>query len=333
MKLLTISVAAYNVEKYIAQVLDSLCCKSISELEIFVVDDGGKDSTMEIVETYRKKFPGSIIPVHKQNGGWGSTVNYSIQHATGKYFKLLDGDDFFDTECLERLLEKLGNIVADVVYTPYLRFDDDSGKTVGVFDISSHYDLNRIYDIRNLMFQQGLEMHALTFRTSVLRENHVNVTEHCFYTDNEFRAKGLAYSSTILFTDLRLYHYRVGRVGQSIDVEGLKKHYKDSIVVAKNLIEFHQHLKIDSNPSVIGCVRNSISYVYRTLILIGLRDEWEQFDIYLKNGDPQYYMSHDAIVRISRMIHPSFFNLFVHFVRLKYKLATKVKRCLYGELI
>ena len=98
-KILTISVAAYNVEEYIRQTLDSLTDERvIGNLEIFVVDDGGKDSTLDIAKEYANIYPESVFPIHKENGGYGSTVNYSLAHAHGKYFKLLDGDDWFDTE-------------------------------------------------------------------------------------------------------------------------------------------------------------------------------------------------------------------------------------------
>ena len=92
-KILTISIAAYNVEKFLRSTLNSLCEQTVIEdLEIFVVDDGSTDETLCIAQEYEKKFPDSFFAVHKENGGYGSTVNYSIAHATGKYFKLLDGD-------------------------------------------------------------------------------------------------------------------------------------------------------------------------------------------------------------------------------------------------
>ena len=73
-KTLTISIAGYNVEKYIRETLDSLCLGTIIEdIEVFVVDDGGKDNTYEIAKEYEEKYPNSIHAVHKENGGWGST--------------------------------------------------------------------------------------------------------------------------------------------------------------------------------------------------------------------------------------------------------------------
>ena len=107
-KILTVSIAAYNVEAYIKENLESILASEAREdIEVLVVDDGGKDHTLEIAQTYEKKYPGIVYAVHKENGGYGSVQNYSIQHAAGEYFKILDGDDWVNAEGLTRLVNYL----------------------------------------------------------------------------------------------------------------------------------------------------------------------------------------------------------------------------------
>lgn len=118
-KILTISIAAYNVADYIRGTLDSLICQDcMDDLEILVVDDGGRDETLQIVKEYEEKYPHSIFGIHKENGGYGSVINTSIRRATGKYFKQLDGDDWFETENLCDFVNLLRSIDADYVVTP-----------------------------------------------------------------------------------------------------------------------------------------------------------------------------------------------------------------------
>ena len=93
-KILTVSVAAYNVEKFIRNTLDSCIAEEImTDLEVLVVDDGATDATAEIVREYEDKYPQTFRLIHKENGGYGTTVNRSMQEASGKYFRLLDGED------------------------------------------------------------------------------------------------------------------------------------------------------------------------------------------------------------------------------------------------
>ena len=102
-KLLSIAIPAYNVSKYLKKCLDSLEVQSIlDKLEIIVVDDGSKDDTAQIAAGYHEKYPESYFVYSKENGGHGSGINFGIEHATGKYFKIVDGDDWLNTEELEK---------------------------------------------------------------------------------------------------------------------------------------------------------------------------------------------------------------------------------------
>ena len=109
-KILTISVASYNLESMIEENLTSIVnSKYIDDIEIIYTDDGGTDNTMNIVSEYAKRYPESIKMVYKVNEGPGSTVNSGIKNATGKYFKMIDGDDLVDTETLDFFIENLKN--------------------------------------------------------------------------------------------------------------------------------------------------------------------------------------------------------------------------------
>ena len=88
-KNLTISIAAYNVEKYIKETLDSLICKNMNLLEVLIIDDGSKDNTDKIAKKYEEKYKGVFKVISKKNGGYGSTINTGVEYATGKYFKQL----------------------------------------------------------------------------------------------------------------------------------------------------------------------------------------------------------------------------------------------------
>ena len=248
-KILTISIAAYNVEKFINNTLDSLLVKNIDDLEILVEDDGGKDNTANIVKEYENKYPGIVKLVHKENGGYGSTVNKSIELAQGKYFKLLDGDDWVDSNNFENFLELLRNNDVDAIYSPRQTCREQGGsKIADYFDenIEGVYDLEEI--IANA--KDRLLMHTIAFRTEILRECKLQLFEHCLYTDTQYAVYPIIHCKKILVTHKPVYMYRVGRAEQSVSIPSYRKHYEEQVKVTKALVEFYNSVEKSLQPHI-----------------------------------------------------------------------------------
>ena len=243
-KILTISVAAYNVERYIRQTLDSIIHPdTIHSLQILVVDDGGTDGTLAIAREYEEKYPDSVFAVHKENGGYGSVINTSIRLARGKYFKQLDGDDWFVTENLAAFLQGLRETEADLVVTPMEMFNEADGSRV-----DRDYFQDRAegtYPFDQMDFRQILPMHCAAFRTELLQKHQIAITEGCFYTDVELVNRPVPYLDTIHILHCPVYVYRVGREGQSVSKTGIRKHYKEHERVFWNLIGIYRSLPQD----------------------------------------------------------------------------------------
>lgn len=311
MKLLTISVAAYNAEKYIRKTLESLCCKNVSQIEVFVIDDGGNDGTLEIAKEFEQKYPNVFYAIHKENGGLGSTYNYSIQHATGKYLKLLDGDDYFDTNELDHLINFLGITDADVVYTPYLTFDDETGKILEHHNSVSYTRYqNMLMNLEELNTYKDLVMHSTMFKSELLKKGEVSITEKCFYTDTEFVSKALFYSNTIWFTEYEVYQYRLGREGQSVDINGLRKHYRESVKVCEELISFCNKNENDKNqPILLYNISMMMDFVYHTLLILRKKEDFVSFDRELKCFQVKHNLNVRNYVKFLRLLGYSMFNI------------------------
>ena len=97
--ILSIAVPSYNVEKYLDKCLTSFSDERFNDrLEVIVVNDGSKDNTQQIAEGYIARFPRIFRLINKENGGHGSAVNAGIENATGKYFRIVEGDDWAKTD-------------------------------------------------------------------------------------------------------------------------------------------------------------------------------------------------------------------------------------------
>ena len=243
-KILTVSVAAYGVEKYIRNTLDSLVGEGTESfrdrLEILVNDDGGKDGTLDIAKEYAAKLPGIVLPVHKENGGYGSVINHNIGLATGKYFKQLDGDDWFDTSSMGKFVDLLENIDSDSVSTITREVYEDENRIKDV-DRFSKFEEGE-YVFADLPADIYSSMHGTTYKTSVLRHDDVKISEGRFYTDIEYLCNPLKYVKTLYVAHFPIYCYRLGREGQSVSKEGYLKHYKDLAHLQTKLIEIHKDL-------------------------------------------------------------------------------------------
>lgn len=247
-KILTISIAAYNVEQYIGQALDSLIDERIiDDLEIFVVDDGGTDKTLEIAKRYAEKYPQSIFPIHKENGGYGSTVNYSIEHASGKYIKLLDGDDWFDTNGLAALVKALKTTSSDVVITNQIRIINNQRehKTRELRFSIPPYGVER--KISEIDITSPFSNGAICWRTEVVRRSGVQLPKHMLYTDQYWDTIPFVIADTISCYDLFIYYYRIEREGQSIALPSLAKHLPEAIFITTDLIRFYEKNKNCTN--------------------------------------------------------------------------------------
>lgn len=254
-KLLSVVVPSYNASKYLDFNLQSFLRPSVPEkLEVIVVDDGSTDDTARIADAYHEKYPETIKVIHKENGGHGSGINAGLRAATGKYFKVVDADDWVDHEALERLLNYIASFDAaaanadtdidaaqvqadvkarardkavscpDVIYNNYYWRLTDEAKSPDAYERKTEFtepfsgvEYHKVYDFESIADRCYVKMHNMTIRTDILREHLIHIDEHCYYVDMEYILYPMPYVETIAFLPEFLYQYQIGRQGQSMD--------------------------------------------------------------------------------------------------------------------
>lgn len=130
-KCLTVVIPAYNVAHYLTETLDSLvCCESVALLDLIIVNDGSTDRTEEVARRYVASYPESVRCVSKENGGHGSGINVGLKLATGRYFSVMDGDDWGSSTALDRIMTVLATATEDVLAANFRTYHMASGETV-----------------------------------------------------------------------------------------------------------------------------------------------------------------------------------------------------------
>ena len=226
-KLLTVAVPAYNAEWCLEKCLSSFVTSPASDsLEVIVVNDGSTDNTRAIALKNAEKYPQVIKLLDKENGGHGSTINAAIRQATGKYFKVVDADDWIITENLARFVDILSNTEADAIITHFHTVDMQSGerrkyKTRGI-PLNEQYTIDGFTSYSGEIFQCAA-LHGLTYRTDVYRDSKTEITEGIFYVDQEYATLPFTKVRTMLPLDMFFYEYLVGNVSQSVSDSNLAK--------------------------------------------------------------------------------------------------------------
>lgn len=302
-KLLTIAVPAYNMETYLGRCLDSILLDEIKEyLEVLLVNDGSKDNTLAIAQDYEQKYPDILKVIDKPNGGWGTAINKAIELASGKYFKILDSDDWFDSNALVGFIGLLDTIDVDLVATSFSYEYTSGGNKNDIYPIEL---CNRVIQFDDYLRQNNHDKHlpmaTITFRTKLLQNNHITVAEK-YYADLDYVLRPLIFVQTIYFSQLNLYKYWIGREGQSTSLVGYNLHIDDYLNVSKTLVLFYksQVLNIGSNVNIRLAFEKHLLRILKFSYYILLSPQFggrrkesvikcRDFDVFLKKEAPTLY--------------------------------------------
>ncbi len=273
-KIISFSVAAYNIEPYAKKLLDSFVDEKVMDkFEVLIVNDGSKDRTIDVCQDYVNRYPSVFRLVDKENGGHGSTINKGIELAEGKYFKPIDGDDWIKTSNLPEILWLLERNDADVVVTDYEEVYERSGRlrTVG-----NHFlPRNKVLRFDSVRWRGYIVFHSLMYRTSLLQSNRIRLTERIFYEDTEYDLYPIVHADTVLYIPRTLYCYRLEREGQSVSISGMIKNRDDYRTMMTNVFLFCKEWegRVSKRKRVyfMFLQRTALMFFYR----ISIQREWK----------------------------------------------------------
>lgn len=238
--------------------LESLVTAQRAEaLDILVVNDGSKDNSLQVAHEWEKKYPNCIRVIDKPNGNYGSTINAALPVATGKYVKVLDSDDRFDTAALDALLTEIERFTQatsstdttsrhpDILHTPFTQTGATTREVIRYNTMGREpYEYGKQYNIDDILpdgYIRFFLMHALTYRTEMLRGMHYHQTEGISYTDTEWSCYPLFVAQTIVFLPHNVYQYNLDREGQTMDPKVLMKSVNQLQIVTDAMLAYYEN--------------------------------------------------------------------------------------------
>ena len=243
MKLITFTVPCYNSAAYMDHCIETLLTAG-EDAEIILVDDGSKDDTGKIADAYAEKYPTIVRVIHQENGGHGEGVNQGIRNATGVYFKVVDSDDWLDTDALQQVLAELRAHLndeqpLDLMMANYV-YEHVADNTRNIVDYKGILPEGRVFtwnEIGKFPPNKNILMHSVIYRTEVLRRSGMELPKHTFYVDNIFVYQPLPYVKSMYYMDLDLYRYFIGRADQSVNESVMVKRVDQQLRVTKHMID------------------------------------------------------------------------------------------------
>lgn len=284
MKLLTIAIPSYNSAEYMRKCIDSLLPGG-EDVEIIIVNDGSTDTTADIAEEYRERFPSIVKVINKENGGHGSAVNAGLEHAKGLYYKVVDSDDWVKQSAYLEIINLLKDLLKngkslDMLISNFV-YEKEGEKRKKVMNYHHALPRNEIFtwkDVRHFKIGQYILMHSVIYRTNLLRECGLKLPEHTFYVDNIFVFNPLPYVKTMYYLDVNFYRYYIGRTDQSVNEQVMIGRIDQQIKVNKLMVDYYvaEKSRIYTNGKVKRYMRNYLDIITTVSSVLLIRSDLEE---------------------------------------------------------
>lgn len=296
-KLMTICVPSYNVERYLERCLRTLINHEYAaDIEVLVVDDGSKDRTAQIAKAFEDRYPGIVRLIKQKNGGHGSTINHAIKEGTGRYFMVVDGDDWIDSEQFAKLLAKIKSrqIDTDIISSNYHVINMETGIcTPFEQQIQVEYFKAMPFeklDLENVYFTLA----STLIKLSILRQINQPLQEHTFYVDVEYILFPVPYLKDVTFVEYCIYKYCRGNAEQSVHIPTMVKRYDHHERVMRSVLKYKQeHPMSKAQRIYYDAILKRHLYTHYALFMVYDEDKnhgyeiGKRFDTFLKETDPE----------------------------------------------
>lgn len=288
-KLITFLVPCFNSQNFLVRCINSLL-QAGADAEILIIDDGSTDSTAVMADCYAGKYPDRVKVIHQENAGHGGCINTGIENATGKFFKVIDSDDWLQKGALKRFINLLRSFSdtkePDMIVTNYCFYHENRKRNVcrwvrflKGFPEDTMFEWR---DIGKFNIITYLMLHCLTYKLKFLKESLVKLPKKVAYDDNYLLCYMLPKCKKMYYKNLDLYVYTLGHPEQSMSESSIKKKYSDMQYVTGKILGLYSFEKLrKEDKKLYYFMKRETTMLIKAYIFFGRRLEKNGAD-YLK---------------------------------------------------
>ena len=197
--LITVVIPNYNGYRFVGQAIDSVLSQTYQNFELLIVDDCSKDNSLQLIQQKMKSDERIRVIALEHNVGVANARNAGIKEAKGEYIALLDNDDLWTEDKLERQLA-LAQRGADIVYCSYDFIDEQNNTIKKPFVVPQQTNFNK------MLVSSVISCSTSFIKTELMQERPFNPK---FYHEDYVLWMELLQVCPVAYGDQKvLMHYR-----------------------------------------------------------------------------------------------------------------------------
>ena len=199
---LSLIIPCYNVAEYLGKTIASLeALADAEDVEFLFVDDGSKDETLQLIKEFEARDR-RVKCVSQPNQGVSAARNNALPLVQGRYFSLLDGDDFLNADAVQVIRAKIGDadlLIPDIhIYRPTRTYVWRNHIPCGTYDVDALFEVCKFFPTSP----------KLIYRTSIMKEHSVTFNSQIKCAEVfDFTVSFLKYANSVVVVDDAFYNY------------------------------------------------------------------------------------------------------------------------------
>lgn len=266
----SVVIPVYNVEKYLAECLDSILEQSLKEIEVIVVNDGSTDGSLAIIEKYKNENRNMLV-INQENQGVACARNAGLEKVSGQFLYFMDSDDILEKTALEELYQRATKDNLDMIlFDADIIAEDEQCERVEEFSYTKKGQYPDIYDGKELlerMLKQNEYRSALWtrfVRSDIIKQNGICCIPNIIHEDEWFSLQEMMYTKRVAHVPKAYFHRRL-RTGSIMMSKTTEKSFVGYVKTLQKMAEVYQDTSDASIQLYAGLLLNCVMRNYVVL--------------------------------------------------------------------